>query len=235
VVRWRCPQEGTPRDSSPVCSPSIDVASLSYLRLPLIYLIQLVMKSINVYKTTRKKSKIRKLKKKLTTKLQLGPIGLSLQVQLTAVGLDGWVPLLSTCHVEFAVWVYRWVEFIAWVGLDLPQLGFGICRGWVGLSTLGWICCCRIGFAVIGHDSSLLGTIRRHWVAFALAALNSPVLAPLAEIGCVGFAIIDPTCRRWVQSIAVGLVGCDCDRFSLARAEELSEIEGKDDRTKNRS
>jgi len=177
------------------------------------------------------------------------------------------------CRVEFAVWVHRWVEFVAiglgwirrgWVGyspwfllavlglyspgwagsvavvLDSPRFG-GIHHGWVWyLPWLGWIG--HVGldlspsdwirrrwarFAVVGHNSSSLGTIRRRWVAFALAALNSPVLAPLAEIGCVGFAIVDPTCRRWVQSIAVGLVGCDCDRFSLARAEELGEIEGK--------
>jgi hypothetical protein len=115
------------------------------------------------------------------------------------------------------------------------MVGFGICRGWVSLTVVGLDGPRRVGFVAVGLDSPSLGTIRRRLVAFALAALNSPVLAPLAEIGCAEFAIVDPTCRRWVQSIAVGLVGCDCNRFSLARAEELSGLKEKDDQTKNRS
>jgi len=30
AVRWRCPQEGTPRDSSPVCSPTLRFAMRAY-------------------------------------------------------------------------------------------------------------------------------------------------------------------------------------------------------------
>ena len=178
--------------------------------------------------------------------LNSSPLG---WVGFAAVGLDihhGFYSLCLGCihrvglGPSLSCWTRRGL-------VGFTTVGFGICRGWVGLATSGWICRRRIVFAVVGHDlpslgtirrrwaqfvvvghnSSLLGTIRRRWVAFALAALNSPVLAPLAEIGCVKFAIVDPTCRRWVQSIAVGLVGCDCDRFSLARAEELGEIEGK--------
>jgi len=132
------------------------------------------------------------------------------RVGLAAVWWDS--PRLGLVFAVVGLDWPRRVGFVA-VGLYSPSLGT-ICRRWAQ-------------FVVVGHNSSSLGTIRRRWVAFALAALNSPVLAPLAEIGCVKFAIVDPTCRRWVQSIAVGLVGCDCDRFSLARAEELGEIEGK--------
>lgn len=131
------------------------------------------------------------------------------------------------------------------VGLSSSPLGWIHC-GWVGftavgfhslllgLAVLGWICRCRVGFAVVGLYSLLLGThsllsgcIRPRCAQFSL-------IGPLADVGCVGFAIVDPTRQCWVQPIAVGLVGCDFDRFSLAKVEELSEME-KDDQTKNRS
>ena len=97
----------------------------------------------------------------------MGPVGLSLQVQLTAVGLDGWVPLLWTCRVEFPVWVHRWVGFAA-VGLGIRhdfQLSLGCIhrvglgpspsgwtrRGWVGFTTVGLgICCGWVSLAVVG-------------------------------------------------------------------------------------
>jgi hypothetical protein len=138
---------------------------------------------------------------------------------------------VAVCRVGFAAvglesprlgWVF------AVIGLDWPRwVGFVAVR--LDLSRLGWIHRYWARFAVVGNDSPLLGTIRRRLVAFALAALNSPLWAPLADVSGAGFAIVDPNCRFWGQSIVVqvGLVGGNCDRFSLARAEKLSEIEGK--------
>ena len=119
------------------------------------------------------------------------------------------------------------------VGLSLSPSGLvgfhSLSLGWIGwvgldLSPLGWICHRWVGFAVVGLYSSLLGShspssgyIRPRCAQFSLTG-------PLANIGCIGFTIVDPTCRCWVQPIAVGLVGCDCDCFSLARVEELCEM-----------
>jgi len=156
--------------------------------------------------------------------LNSSPLG---WVEFAAVGL-GWI---RCGWVGYSPWFFtrcRWVVFtgLGWVRRHRVWLGFTHCR-WVGLAALGWICRRRVGFAVVGLYSSLLGShspssgyIRPHCAQFSLTG-------PLANIGCVGFTIVDPTCRCWVQPIAVGLVGCDCDCFSLARAEELREMEGK--------
>lgn len=133
-------------------------------------------------------------------------------------------------------WVRRCLS--GWIRrsrVGVTTFGMGICCRWVGLAALGWICrsrfgfvavsldlsrsvwiCCSwVGFTVVGHDS------QRCLVVFALAALvNYLLLVPLADIAGTGFAIAGPNCQCSVH-IVVGLVGCNCNGFSLARAEEL--------------
>ena len=108
-------------------------------------------------------------------------------VKFVAVGLGcircGWVeypPWLSLAVV--GLYSPGWAGFVT-VGLD-SRLGWVFAVVGFHSLSLGWICCHRVGFTVVGLYSPLLGRIRhcwalthRHLVAFALAALNSPSLA----------------------------------------------------------
>ena len=138
----------------------------------------------------------------------------------------------------------RWVVFtrLGWVCHRRVgfAVGLGIRRGWVSLIVIGldllpsgWIHRGWALFAVVGQDSPLLGSHSPSSGCIRPCCTQFSLIGPLTDIGCVGFAIVDPTCQCWVQTIA------QLDAILIVSAwrgwRNSVRWKEKDDQKKNRS
>ena len=203
-------------------------------------------------KQQKKESKIRKLRK---SKL---PVGLSLQIQLAAVGLDGGVPLV----VDVLCWircmgsrVRRWVEFIAvglgwirhcWVGYS-PWFSLAVVRlyspGWAGFITvrldsprLGFTCWLDwlrwVGFIAVRLHSLLLGS---HWPLFDCIHPHCTQFSLIPMLVALDSPSLTPLVGVGFNQLRLGLLDVIAIISAWRGLRDSVRSKEKDDQTKNRS